>query len=144
MQESDLGVFFEHQRDEQSNAMAAFPARARAAHLAHWTKVLADETVIAKTTLFGGEVAGNVTSWRQDGMRLVGYWIGRQHWGKGIATEALGRFLEAVGRRPLHAYVAAHNLGSIRVLEKCGFSATGEPYESPRDGVVELLMELKD
>jgi RimJ/RimL family protein N-acetyltransferase len=29
-------------------------------------------------------------------------------------------------RRPLHAAVAKHNVGSIRVLEKCGFAVVGE------------------
>jgi RimJ/RimL family protein N-acetyltransferase len=49
----------------------------------------------------------------------VGYWIGREYWGKGVATEALSQFLaHAEVRRPLHAAVAKHNVGSIRVLEK--------------------------
>jgi RimJ/RimL family protein N-acetyltransferase len=138
----DVDVFYEHQRDEESNAMAAFAAREHDAHLAHWTKILADDTVFTKTILFGGEVAGNVTSWRQGPLRLVGYWIGKPYWGRGIATGALTSFLEVVQERPLHAYVAAHNLGSIRVLEKCGFCPTGEPYAAA-DGVVELLMQLK-
>jgi hypothetical protein len=36
--------------------------------------------------------------------------------------------------------VAKHNLGSIRVLEKCGFAAQAE--ETGKDGVVQLLMRL--
>jgi RimJ/RimL family protein N-acetyltransferase len=74
----------------------------------------------------GEQVVGNVVSWRDGSERLVGYWIGRDHWGKGIATAALTSFLRVVEERPLHARVAKHNVGSIRVLEKCGFAMSGE------------------
>ncbi len=95
--------------------------------MAHWTKILADETVTERTILFGGRVAGNVVSFENSGERKVGYWIGREHWGNGVATEALSQFLAHVEvRRPLHAAVAKHNAGSIRVLEKCGFTVVGE------------------
>ena len=46
--------------------------------MAHWTKILADETVIKKTVLFDGRVAGNVVSFEQECEREVGYWIGRE------------------------------------------------------------------
>jgi RimJ/RimL family protein N-acetyltransferase len=123
---SDLPIFFEQQFDPVANQMAAFPARDREAFMAHWIKILADETNILKTILFDGEVAGNIVSWEQSGEQEVGYWLGREYWGKGIATRALLLFLEQVTIRPLHAYVAKHNLASIRVLEKCGFTITGE------------------
>ena len=55
-------------------------------------------------------------------------------WGRGVATRALAAFLgEAETTRPLFAGVVAHNAGSMRVLEKCGFSRTGEIVE---DGLV--------
>jgi RimJ/RimL family protein N-acetyltransferase len=93
----------------------------------HWTKILAEETVIKRTVLFNGRVAGNVVSFEQECEQEVGYWIGREYWGKGVATEALSQFLAHVEvRRPLHAAVAKHNVGSIRVLEKCGFAVVGE------------------
>jgi hypothetical protein len=38
----------------------------------------------------------------------------------GYATAALRAFLDIVLHRPLYAYVADHNVGSRRVLEKCG------------------------
>ena len=38
---------------------------------------------------------------------------------------ALAAFVPLVDVRPLRARVASHNAGSIRVLEKCGFVATG-------------------
>jgi RimJ/RimL family protein N-acetyltransferase len=51
----------------------------------------------------------------------VTYWIGRSHWGKGIATNALKALLAVDRSRPLYARVAADNVASLRVLEKCGF-----------------------
>jgi len=92
----------------------------------HWGKILADQLVIKKAVLFKGELAGNTVSFEQAGERQIGYWIGQEFWGKGIATEALGLFLEMVRERPLYAHVAKKNIGSIRVLEKCGFSLSGE------------------
>ena len=124
--DGDLPIFFEHQLDPDANHMAAFPARDRHAFMAHWTKILGDETVTIKTILFDGHVAGNVVSWEQSGEQEVGYWIGREYWGKGIASKALSEFLGYVKARPLYAHVAKHNIASIRVLEKCGFTISGE------------------
>lgn len=124
--ESDLPVFFEHQRDPEATRMADFPARDREAFDAHWQKVLANDELVAKTIVFEGQVAGNIGSWEQDGRRLVGYWVGREFWGKGLATQALAELIDELGTRPLYAYVAKTNLGSIRVLEKCGFVPSDE------------------
>jgi RimJ/RimL family protein N-acetyltransferase len=123
--ESDLPVFFEHQADPEASAMADFPSRDRDAFDAHWKRVLAGLGV-SKTIVFEGQVAGNVVSWEQDGRRLVGYWLGKEFWGKGIATQALAELIDELGARPLYAYVAKTNTGSIRVLEKCGFVRSDE------------------
>jgi len=137
--ESDLDAFFEHQREPEANEMAIFPARDRATFDAHWQRILADESVINKTIVHEGEVAGNLGCWEQDGKRLVGYWIGREFWGKGVATRALGEFVDEIPERPLHAWVATTNVGSIRVLEKCGFVQVG----SRTTDVEELLFQLE-
>jgi RimJ/RimL family protein N-acetyltransferase len=128
--EADLMVFYEHQRDPEAVAMAAFPARDWDAFEAHWRKILADEEVAARTVLAGGVVAGNVASFVQCGQREVGYWIGRAFWGRGVATRALASFLRIDERRPLTAHVARHNVASRRVLEKCGFTVRGEAVAS--------------
>jgi RimJ/RimL family protein N-acetyltransferase len=138
--ESDLAVFYEDQLDPAANRMAAFEARDRDAFVAHWNGILRDETVAAKTIVFDGQVAGNVVSFEQSGERLIGYWIGRGFWGKGVATRALAEFLLHVTARPLHARVAEHNGASVRVLQKCGFAISGR--EQGADGVVELVFEL--
>jgi RimJ/RimL family protein N-acetyltransferase len=130
--EADLPVFFEHQRDPEAIEMAGFPPRDRDAFMAHWEKVLRDDTAITKTVLADDLVAGNIGSWEQDGRRNVGYWIGKEFWGTGVATAALRRFLDVVTTRPLYAHVVKHNAASIRVLEKCGFT----PAEDAGDEVV--------
>ena len=137
----DISVFFEQQDDPVASAMAAFPSRDRAAHDAHWAKILADDSLIARTIVEDGQVVGNIGSWVADGERGVGYWIGRQHWGRGYATRALADFVAELPERPIHAHVAEHNVASLRVLAKCGFSIVGEELH---DGapVKEIVMRL--
>lgn len=118
---SDIEIFYEQQLDPEATTMAAFPARDRESHLAHWNKILKDSSCITRTIVASGQVAGNIGSWVQDEQREIGYWIGKAHWGRGVATRALEQFLQVVEDRPLYAWVARHNCGSIRVLEKCGF-----------------------
>jgi RimJ/RimL family protein N-acetyltransferase len=124
--ETDLEAFFEHQRDPAATRMAAFPSRDREEFMAHWAKITRDGSCLTKTIVFDGHVAGNVGSWQASDGRAVGYWLGREHWGKGVATRALSLFLRFETTRPLRAHVAKHNLGSLRVLQKCGFTISGE------------------
>ncbi len=56
----------------------------------------------------------------------VTYWLGREFWGRGLATQALKRLLQLVATRPILARSAQDNPGSIRVLQKCGFKIVGE------------------
>ena len=124
--DSDLPTLYEHQADPVANQMAAFPARERDAFMQHWAKTLSNPSNRVLTILYDGQVAGTIMSFEMDGKREVGYWIGREYWGRGIATTALAQFLEIERARPLYGYVARHNTGSRRVLEKCGFQALGE------------------
>jgi len=141
---TDLPIFYAHQLDADATDMAAFPSRDRAAFDAHWAiNVLGNPAAVNRTILVNGQVAGNIGSWRQDGVRLVGYWLGKEYWGKGVATRALTAFLHAVTERPLYAHVAKHNLRSIRVLEKCGFCvARGESIGNAGQDSAEVLLVL--
>jgi RimJ/RimL family protein N-acetyltransferase len=140
--EDDLPIFFEHQQDPEGSRMAAFTPRDKDAFYEHWkSKILSDEAVAKKTVLYEGHVAGNVVSFEHLGKREVGYWIGREFWGKGIATLALSEFLIHERVRPLFAGVAKHNVASVRVLEKCGFRVFEESVSD--DGVEEVLLELE-
>lgn len=55
----------------------------------------------------------------------IGYWLGVSHWGRGIATEAVGAVSEWAFRNldvvRLYAGVFAWNPASARVLEKAGY-----------------------
>lgn len=129
--ESDLPIFFDYQLDKDANYMAAFTAKDptnRAVFMAHWQRIMADDKTINKTILYNGQVAGSVQSYVDEdfGHREVTYWLGKQYWGKGIATRGLATYLEQITERPLYARVAKDNIGSRRVLEKCGFRITGE------------------
>lgn len=137
---SDLPIFFEHQSDAGAAALVGLPSRDRAAFDAHWAKLLGEGRVVVRTVLADGRVAGNVLAFERDGERLVGYWLGREHWGRGVATRALGLFLPLVPHRPLRAHVATHNLASRRVLEKCGFQAIGEVEHG---GATLVALELR-
>jgi RimJ/RimL family protein N-acetyltransferase len=139
--EADLPVFFDHQRDPEASAMAAFPSRDRDPFMAHWARTLANDSALTWTIVCDGEVAGNIGCWVADGRRLVGYWIGREFWGRGLATEALAELVDIVDARPLHAEVVNTNVASIRVLEKCGF--TQVEAHVGHDGIEELVLELR-
>jgi RimJ/RimL family protein N-acetyltransferase len=144
--EADIPIFFEQQRDPEATEMAKFPARDEEAFTAHWQKILANDEGTKKTILCEGEVAGNILIFDRGGKRLVGYWIGREFWGKGLATKGLAELLTEETTRPLHAYVATTNLGSIRVLEKCGFTLVGRETEFDEalgEDVEEALFVLK-
>jgi RimJ/RimL family protein N-acetyltransferase len=128
--DDDLPIFFEHQLDPDANSVAAFTAEDpadREAFEAHWNRILADPTVIARTIVCDGRVVGSVLSYEMDGKPEVSYWIDKPYWGRGIATRALSAFLADVNRaRPIYAHVVHDNVASLRVLEKCGFTVIGE------------------
>lgn len=140
----NIPIFFEQQLDPEASAMAAFPSRDRKAFDAHWAKIMANEDGIIRTIEADGQVAGYVLSFLMDEKREVGYWFGKEYWGKGIATKALSEFLKVVETRPLFAHVAKHNIGSKRVLEKCGFKVIGDDkYVNPgKKEVKEFILKL--
>jgi RimJ/RimL family protein N-acetyltransferase len=147
--EDDLPIFFEHQLDPAANHMAAFTSKDpadRDAFTAHWIRILADDTITVKTILFGGQVAGHVVGFERFGKPEVSYWIGKEYWGQGIATQALSEFLGYLEARPLYARAAKDNIASIRVLKKCGFTISGEDrgFANARGGEVEeYILELR-
>ena len=143
--ENDLPILYEQQLDPEATAMAAFPARDRESFMTHWARIMKDDSNVLKIILYNGHVAGNIVGWEQDGKWLVGYWIGKEFWGRGIATNALQEFLEIVKPRPLCAHVAAHNAASRRVLEKCGFIVIGRQWILDAEGaqlVEEYILKL--
>lgn len=140
----DLPIFFEHQRDPVAVALVVFRSRERAEFDEHWAKILADDTSLKKTIVADGQVAGHIASFGRDGKREVGYWIDRALWGRGIMSQALPAFLRLEPQRPLYAGVAPHNVGSIRVLQKCGFTLCKSAIDQEPDlvGDSHILLTL--
>jgi RimJ/RimL family protein N-acetyltransferase len=128
--DADLDEFFRHQADPIASEMADVPTRDRAAFDAHWARIRSDPDVVIRTIDLDGAVAGNVLSFIVGGERVIGYWVGREFWGQGIATEAVRQMLEVETRRPLRATVSPSNRGSTRVLEKNGFRLLREEPDS--------------
>lgn len=121
----DLPALFEHQRDPEAVRMAVVHPRDEQAFNAHWAKILVDPTVLVKAITADGDLVGTINCFKLDGHDAVGYWIAREHWGRGVATRALTLMLEAFATRPLRARAARSNVASVRVLEHCGFVVTG-------------------
>ena len=125
VEDGDLETLYEHQLDEQAANMAGFPSRGRDAFIAHWERIRADPECITLSIVADGALAGNLGCFPDVGKRAVGYWIGKEFWGKGIATaagHALIDHLRADARFVrLEAPVFEWNPASMRVLEKLGF-----------------------
>ncbi len=71
----------------------------------------------------------------------LGYWVGRQYWGHGVASEAAGRVarwaLANLDVERIEAHAAVDNAASAAVLRRIGFRETGtgeEPFRA-RGGI---------
>ncbi|CAD5244764.1 Ribosomal protein-serine acetyltransferase RimL homolog [Thermococcus camini] len=96
----------------------------------------------------GNNLVGTVIVSRIDlrnGTAEIGYFLGREHWGKGYATEAVRLTLEYCFRylnlRKVYAKTYENNTASIRVLEKNGFKLVGRlrKHAHTPDGYVDVL-----
>ena len=128
----DLGVLFEHSRDRDAIRMAAFTspeADDRTNFERRWARLRSDGSTTNRVVEIDGRVVGHIASFDLEGHREVTYWIGREDWGRGMATRALQEFLQLEATRPLYAHAASDNAASIRVLTKCGFLIVGEGRE---------------
>jgi len=82
---------------------------------------------------FGGETIGGI-GFRQGSdiarqSAEMGYWLGEPFWGRGITTRAVTASSDwafaGYGIVRIFAMVFAHNVASMRVLEKSGFQKEG-------------------
>ncbi len=144
----DLEIFFEHQKDPDAALMAAFTAddpEDKEAFHSRWRRIMNNDAIIKCSIIYEDKIAGHMMKFEQFGNNEITYWIGREHWGKGIASRALKGFLEIVNERPLYARAAKDNLASRRVLEKCGFVLIGveKGFANVRgEEIEEVLMKL--
>ena len=147
---ADLDVFFRMEQDREANRIAAFTVKDptdRGRFDARWTVLREDPQVTARTILVGGRVAGSISTYVEDGEHELTYWIGREFWGRGVATKALRAILAEVPDRPMHARTAKDNIGSLTVLRRCGFEVVSEDssFANGRGEVVEeFILALKD
>ena len=143
----DIPVFHAYQSDPEAVALAGVPPRDREAYEAHWAKLRADPQVLLRTILTeDGAVAGQLLSFPRDGIREIGYWLGREYWGRGLATAALAEFLPLVPERPVYGVVNEANAASRRVLERNGFvlaeRRVGEPLHEGGPPLTLLVFRL--
>jgi RimJ/RimL family protein N-acetyltransferase len=129
VESSDLEAFYQQQLDPEAIRMAAFVSedpKNKTAFAAHWAEILDSAQITNRTIVADGRIAGHIAFFPQEGNLEVTFWLGREFWGRGLATEALNRMLQLVADRPILARAAADNVGSIRVLQKCGFQIVGK------------------
>jgi RimJ/RimL family protein N-acetyltransferase len=145
----DDDTLFAYMRDRDSVLMAAFTAEDpsdRAAFDAWRSRNQSNDGVTMRSITCDGELVGSIASFVVDGDTEITYWIGREHWGQNIASQALALFLREVADRPVRARAASDNIASRRVLEKAGFVVIGteESFAAGRGHVIgETVMELR-
>lgn len=95
-----------------------------------WVRLNQSEPVLNFAIEAEGALAGGIGvtpgSAEHAGSMMIGYWLGRRFWGRGIASDALvtltrHAFAELQPHR-LWANVMAPNHASARVLEKAGYA----------------------
>ncbi len=104
-----------------------------------WVKTRLDQssTVLCAIEVHG-EVVGAIGLTVQPGPKShsaeIGFWIGEDHWNKGITTEAVRAFTEygftQHGLSRIYAHVFGWNTASMHVLEKCGYQREGSFRQS--------------
>jgi [ribosomal protein S5]-alanine N-acetyltransferase len=125
---ADLDTLFEFQLDKESAYLAAFmPKNAddKSAYRSKYIQLLNDPSVNNQTILLDDTIVGSIAKFMMEGDAEITYWIDRKFWGHGIATNALKDFLKIETVRPIFGRVAFDNIGSQKVLEKCGFIKIG-------------------
>ncbi|MEO6232743.1 MAG: GNAT family N-acetyltransferase [Ferruginibacter sp.] len=141
-EKSDLEHLFQFQLDKEAGFLAAFMPKDptdKEAYFEKYSRHLKDPTINMRTILVDETIAGSIAKFEIGGDAEITYWIDKKFWGKGIATAALNNFLTIESARPLFGRVAFDNLGSAKVLEKCGFIKTGtdKGFANARQAVIE-------
>ncbi len=94
IEDRDLGVLFEHSSDRDAIRMAAFTSPEfddRTSFERRWARLRSDSSTTNRVIEIDGRVVGHIASFDLEGRREVTYWIGREDWGRGIATRAQRR-----------------------------------------------------
>lgn len=141
--QQDLPTLFAIQQDPAGGRLAGVLPRDRAGFDLAMERAMSDPAFTVRAIIADGGLAGSMACFKRDGRDFIGYWLAREHWGRGIATRAVMLLIEERAARPLYARVARHNIASLRVLLKCGFRVMEYRWlpgsERDRPGVVALL-----
>ena len=92
-----------------------------------------DRWELSRAVELDGKIVGCISLSRENDVSAktseLGYWIGENFWGRGIATAAVKKIctfgFEELGLVRIFAIVFEKNFASMRVLEKCGFEREG-------------------
>jgi RimJ/RimL family protein N-acetyltransferase len=123
--------------------LAGAPWPYRKAHAREFVTMLPDAANPRLAITLPGEpgapLIGVASLHSENGEAAIGFWLAREHWGCGYATEAVRALCEisrALGHTRLHAGHFLDNPRAGRVLRKAGFVETGEvcPVESRARG----------
>lgn len=126
-----------------------FPYPYTAEQADKWLQIVAEQDPLTSFAIANasGVIGGIGFQLRQDIYRVtaeLGYWLGEDYWGQGIATKAVRAVTEwAFGAFPLErvqARVFESNPASCRVLEKAGFTYEGRLRRSVLK--INLVMDL--
>jgi ribosomal-protein-alanine N-acetyltransferase len=85
--------------------------------------------VVNFAVVYNGKIAGSIGCVLKTDINRktveIGYFIGENFWGKGIATEAVKQLVDFISTRlsvvRVETHVFAHNKISMKVLQKNGF-----------------------
>ena len=82
---------------------------------------------------FAGTISIHIS---EDGVPLIGYWLGKPFWGKGLMSEATAEVVrycfEELGAERIACGAFEENHGSLRVQKKNGFQRTGSRPDTCR------------
>lgn len=142
--DSDAETLFKYASDPELGPRAGWPPHKSVAESLQIIRtVFGGDTMWAVELKVTGEAIGCVGYLTAEHSNLniavnhceVGYWIARPYWGKGICSEAMRRVVdycfEEKGFAVLWGGYFPDNPASGRVMEKCGFSHTGQEVLCP-------------
>jgi len=128
LQQGDYGPLFAFHNDKEALFLAGAgkPFEDEAEVKTHFDTVQ-QKGALVRAILFEDRIAGYAASFMRFDKQEISYWLGRDYWGQGIASRAVGLWLTEFPPTEigLFARVVDGNPASARVLVKNGFTAAG-------------------
>ncbi|MEO6671602.1 MAG: GNAT family N-acetyltransferase [Ferruginibacter sp.] len=149
-EKEDLEILFLFQLDNEGNYLAAFTSKDpsdKAAYIEKYSRFLTEPTINMRTIRVENKIVGSISKFVMGTDNEITYWIDKEYWGRGIATEVLKLFLKIENNRPIFGRVAFDNFGSQRVLEKADFIKVGADNgfaNARQTEIEELIYKLSD